>query len=80
MDWKVSYSGEGSVADFLFKLDTLSQRSQCPQDYVLSNFHIFLTNKAETWYWDYIRQNPLNEVAQCLKSAGLTINVRKHRQ
>ena len=69
-DWKVSYNGEGSVSDFLFKLDTLSQRSQCPQDYVLANFHLFLSNKAETWYWDYIKQNP-NDNYISLKEALL---------
>ena len=56
-DFKISFSGEFSVSDFLFKLDTLVARSQCSQEHVMSNLHIFLTVKAETFSWDYINQH-----------------------
>lgn len=56
-DWKISYNGEGDVNDFLFKIDTLTERSQCPHDHLMSNFHLFLTGKAETFYSDFIRLN-----------------------
>ncbi|XP_075160303.1 uncharacterized protein LOC142233307 [Haematobia irritans] len=67
-DWNVSFSGEGSVSDFIFKIDTLSKRSHCSVDYLMDNFQIFLTNKAETWYWRYIRQHPRSTFDQ-LKNA-----------
>ncbi|KAI8121827.1 hypothetical protein CVS40_7193 [Lucilia cuprina] len=57
-DWNVSFSGDEDVSDYLFKVDTLTERSQCPYDYVMANFHIFLKGKAETWFWMYIKQNP----------------------
>lgn len=56
-DWKVNFDGTGSVSDFLFKLETLSQRNQCNTDFLLSNFQIFLSGKAETWYWLFVKQN-----------------------
>lgn len=57
-DWNVSYDGTGSVADFLFKVDTLTERSRCPHDYLMANFQVFLSGKADDWYWFYTRQNP----------------------
>lgn len=57
-DWKVSFSGEGSVSDFLFKVEVLRRRSQYSSEYIMSNFPIFLTDKADTWYWAYIKRNP----------------------
>lgn len=57
-DWNVSFSGDEDVNDFLFKVDTLTERSQCPLDHLMANFHIFLKGKAENWFWTYIRQNP----------------------
>lgn len=57
-DWKVVYNGEGNVNDFLFKIDTLTERSQCPLDHLMANFHMFLSQKAEIWYWMFIKQNP----------------------
>ncbi|XP_075145831.1 uncharacterized protein LOC142220532 [Haematobia irritans] len=67
-DWNVTFNGEGNVSDFIFKIDVLTQRTQCPLDYLLNNFQIFLTGKAETWYWLYMRQYPQTTYSQ-LKSA-----------
>lgn len=57
-DWKLSYDGTTSVSDFLFKVDTLCERNQCTDDFILSNFPMFLSGKADTWYWQFIKQNP----------------------
>ena len=57
-DWKINFDGNGSVSDFLFKLDTLQDRTICSNDHLLANFHIFLTGKAHDWYWLFTRQNP----------------------
>lgn len=55
--WKISYDGTTSVSEFLFKIETLSNRTRCSDEHLLSNFHIFLTGKAECWYWLYMQQN-----------------------
>ncbi|XP_036345741.1 uncharacterized protein LOC118754981 [Rhagoletis pomonella] len=34
-DWKVSYDGTGSVVDFLFKLNTLCERTQCTDEQLM---------------------------------------------
>lgn len=57
-EWKVIFDGVGSVSDFLFKLDTLCIRNKCSHQQLMDNFHIFLTGRAETWYWFFIKQNP----------------------
>lgn len=67
-DCNVSFSGEGSVSEFLFKLDTLIARSKCPMDHLLANFQMFLTNKSEPGYWTYTIQNPTATYTQ-LKTA-----------
>lgn len=67
-DWNVSYSGDGNVSDFLFKIDTLRERSQCPTEYLMDGFQTFLTDRAETWYWMYIKQYPRATYSQ-LKTA-----------
>lgn len=55
--WKISYDGTGSVSDFLFKVETLSSRSRCSNEHLLSNFHVLLAGKAEQWYWLFMKQN-----------------------
>ncbi|KAI8114969.1 hypothetical protein CVS40_12746 [Lucilia cuprina] len=55
--WKITYNGSGSVSDFLFKVETLCARSRCPDDHLLSNFHVLLEGKAEEWYWLFTKQN-----------------------
>lgn len=55
--WKISYDGTGSVSDFLFKVETLCTRSKCSDEHLLSNFHILLEGRAESWYWLFSRQN-----------------------
>lgn len=55
--WKVNYNGTGNVADFLFKVDTLRNRTKCSDEHLLANFQIFLSGKAEVWYWEFIKQN-----------------------
>lgn len=57
-EWKVIFDGVGSVSDFLFKIDTLCLRNKCSHQQLLDNFHIFLSGRAETWYWFFIKQNP----------------------
>ena len=56
-DWNVKYDGSGSVSDFIFKIETLKTRTQCADEHLLANFHIFLAGKAESWYWLFLRQN-----------------------
>ena len=53
----VKYDGIGSVSDFIFKIETLKIRTQCADEHLLANFHIFLSGKAESWYWIFLRQN-----------------------
>lgn len=55
--WKISFDGQGSVSDFLFKVETLSSRSKCSEEHLLSNFHVLLEGKAENWYWLFTKQN-----------------------
>ena len=55
--WKIIYDGNGSVSDFLFKVETLSRRSKCSEEQLLNNFHVLLEGKAETWYWWYMKNN-----------------------
>lgn len=55
--WKIIYDGNGSVSDFLFKVETLSKRSKCSEEHLLNNFHVLLEGKAETWYWWYMKNN-----------------------
>ncbi|XP_036339322.1 uncharacterized protein LOC118748755 isoform X2 [Rhagoletis pomonella] len=57
-DWKVSYDGTGSVSDFLFKLNTLCERTQCTDEQLMASFHLFLSGRAEEWYWLFTKQNP----------------------
>ncbi|XP_017465482.1 PREDICTED: uncharacterized protein LOC108358588 [Rhagoletis zephyria] len=57
-DWKVSYDGTGSVSDFLFKLNTLYERTQCTDELLMASFHLFLSGRAEEWYWLFTKQNP----------------------
>ncbi|GBP16028.1 hypothetical protein EVAR_101033_1 [Eumeta japonica] len=55
--WKLHFDGTGNVADFLFKIDTLSNRTGCPEEHLLANFQVFLGGKAEEWYWNFVKQN-----------------------
>lgn len=55
--WKVNFDGTGSVSDFLFKIDTLCERTQCSHEHLMANFHIFLSGKAENWFWNFIKLN-----------------------
>ncbi|KAI8116854.1 hypothetical protein CVS40_11144 [Lucilia cuprina] len=55
--WKICYDGTGSVSDFLFKVETLSRRTRCSDEHLLSNFHVLLEGKAEQWYWLFMKQN-----------------------
>ena len=56
-DWNICYDGLGSVSDFIFKVGTLKNRTQCPEHHLLANFQILLSGKAETWYWVFMRQH-----------------------
>lgn len=55
--WKISYDGSSSALDFLFKVETLCNRTRCSDAHLLSNFHVLLTGKAEKWYWLFMKQN-----------------------
>lgn len=55
--WKITFDGTGNVSDFLFKIDTLCKRTQCPHEHLMANFQIFLHGKAEKWYWEFIKQH-----------------------
>lgn len=55
--WKIKFDGTGNVEDFLFRLDILVQRTRCPVELLEANFQIFLSGKAESWYWDFIKTN-----------------------
>lgn len=57
--WKISFDGSGSVSEFLFKVETLSARTKCSSDHLLSNFHVLLNGKAEQWYWRYTKQTSI---------------------
>ncbi|XP_067637919.1 uncharacterized protein [Eurosta solidaginis] len=57
-EWKIAFDGTGSVADFLFKLNTLCERTQCPDEQIMASFHLFLSGRAEEWYWLFTKQNP----------------------
>lgn len=55
--WNISYDGSQDVNDFLFKVDTLRERWNCPADQVVAAFHTFLKGKAEKWFWLFLKQN-----------------------
>lgn len=55
--WKVHFDGTGSVTDFLFKIDTLIDRTRCTFEQLEANFQIFLGGKAEQWYWKFVKSN-----------------------
>ncbi|KAI8116061.1 hypothetical protein CVS40_11803 [Lucilia cuprina] len=55
--WKITYDGNSSVSDFIFKVETLTARSRCSENHLLYNFHVLLEGKAEKWYWLYTKQN-----------------------
>lgn len=56
--WNITYDGSQDVNEFLFKINTLKDRSNCPSDLVFASFHTFLKGKAESWFWLYLKQNP----------------------
>lgn len=45
--WKIHFDGSGNVTDFLFKIDTLVDRTQCTFEQLEANFQIFLSGNAE---------------------------------
>lgn len=55
--WRISYDGTGSVSDFLFKVETLRNRSRCSDEHLLANFHVLVGGRAEKWYWLFMKQN-----------------------
>lgn len=57
-EWNIKYDGVGRVSDFLFKIETLSARSKCSEEQLMDNIHMFLSDKAEDWFWLFIKQNP----------------------
>ena len=46
-DWNINYDGSNSMSDFIFKNETLKTRTQCSEEHLLANFHIFLSGKAD---------------------------------
>ena len=54
--WKICYNGVGSVHDFIFKVETLKERSQCSWSHLLSFFHLLLEDKAKRWFWLFSKQ------------------------
>lgn len=55
--WKINFDGTGNVEDFIFKLDTLVERTHCCQEELEASFQIFLSRKAEKWYWEFVKRN-----------------------
>lgn len=55
--WKINFDGSGNVDDFIFKLDTLVERTRCTHEQLESRFQIFLSGKAEKWYWEFVKRN-----------------------
>lgn len=75
--WKVTFDGTGNVSDFLFKIDTLVERTRCSVDQLQDNFQIFLKGRAETWYWQYIAKNndpPYRLIKRGLKNEFATFD------
>lgn len=56
-EWQISYDGSGSVSDFLFKVETLCERTQCSYRHLEANFHVLLNGKAADWFWLFTKQN-----------------------
>lgn len=56
-EWQISYDGNGSVSDFLFKVETLCERTRCPYGHLEANFHVLLSGKAADWFWLFTKQN-----------------------
>lgn len=55
--WKISFDGRDSVSDLIFKVETLTKRTRCSDEHLISNFHVLLDGKAEQWYWLFTKQN-----------------------
>lgn len=56
-EWKISYDGTSPVSDFLFKIETLCERTNCSYDQLMASFHVLLSGKAENWFWLFTKQN-----------------------
>lgn len=56
--WKVKYNGDGSVSQFLFKVNSLRKKNLYDEEEVFNNFDMLLEGRAETFYWRFISVNP----------------------
>lgn len=69
--WKLHFDGSDSVSEFLFKVDTLRERSRCSETHLMANFHVFLSGKADSWFWRFVKQHPessFSNLKQSLKN------------
>lgn len=53
--WNLSFDGTDSlnVHDFVYRLEQMAKDDGFPIEYLTKVLHLFLTKKAEDWYWVY---------------------------
>lgn len=56
-EWNIIYDGTSPISDFIFKVETLWERSRCSEDHLLANFHVLLSGKVQDWFWLFTKQN-----------------------
>lgn len=56
--WKIRYNGDGSVSQFLFKVNALRRKNFYEEEEVFSNFDMLLEGRAETFFWRFVSVNP----------------------
>lgn len=56
--WKIKFNGDGSVKQFLFKVDALRRKNHFDEDEVYNNFDLLLEGRAESFFWRFQSMNP----------------------
>lgn len=72
--WNLKFTGcKGgiSINDFIFRVETLKGRQNLSWNHVFSNFHLLLSERADEWFWIFLKRNP-NSNWPDLKEALIT--------
>lgn len=58
--WNLSFDGteNSNVHDFIFRLEQMARDDEFPESGLMRVLHMFLTKKAEDWYWIFKMDQP----------------------
>lgn len=76
--WNLKFSGNSSgisVNDFVFRVETLKQKQNLTWSHVCANFHILLADRADEWYWIYLKR----QGSSCVDLKSALIKEFRHR-